>query len=457
MINKIDKYFKVSERNSTLSKELIGGLVAFLSMSYIIFVNPQILSQAGMDPDAVFVATILSSAVATIFMGIYANYPLGLAPCMSMNAFFSFSVVLGSGYTWQQALSIVLLSGILFVMLSLTKWRMKIINAIPEVIKVSATVGLGLFIAFVGLKNAGIIIADPNNILTFGKFSNPNVVIAFVGIIVTSLFVVRKSNFGVIYGMIASALTGLLIHALALHGVISLGDDVISTLPQLPDTFLVNPLDLLNNMSNKTLFVSIYTLPQVLSLNALMLVLTFVFLDFFGTAATLEAATSRTKKAIKTDDSNKIYLADSVGTTVGAILGTSNVTTYIESVSGVVMGGRTGLMSLVVGILFILSIFLYPLLSIITGAVTTPALIIVGVYMITNVKHINWDIGLEEIIPVFLIILFMPLSGSITLGLSIGFVMYTLLLIFVGRKRDISITMYIITIIAFLYLISVLV
>lgn len=455
-MNTLDKLFKVSERNSTISKEVIGGITAFLSMSYIIFVNPQILSQAGMNADAVFVATILSSAVATIFMGLYANYPLGLAPCMSMNAFFAFSVVLTGGYSWQQALSVVLLSGILFVILSLTKVRTQIIDSIPDIVKVSATVGLGLFIAFTGLKNAGIIIADSNNLLTFGTFANPNVIIAWIGILTTAICLVRKSNYAVIYGMIAAAISGLIIHGLGTSGTIAMSEETLATLPMLPETLFVNPFDLLNNMADETLFVAVKTLPEVLTFNGLMLVLTFVFLDFFGTAATLEAATSRTKDAVETDDSDRIYLADSIGTTVGSLLGTSNVTTYIESVSGVVMGARTGLMSVVIGLLFILSIFLYPLLSIVTSAVTTPALVVVGVYMITNVKSIDWEVGFEEIIPSFLIILFMPLSGSITLGLSIGFVTYTFLLMCAGRGKEINKTMYVISAIALVYVISTL-
>lgn len=453
MKDAIDNYFKISLRNSTIKKEIIGGVVAYLSMAYIIFVNPIILSDAGMNADAVFTATIFASAIATIVMGLYANYPLGLAPCMSMNAFFSYTVVLSLGFSWEEALACVFVSSIIFIILSVTKVRYKIIDSIPKVLKQSATVGLGLFISFVGLQNAELIVITDQDRLAFGNLSNPNVIIAIVGIIVACIFVVRKSNFAVIYGMIAAVCAGLLISFLNINEFLTLSPAVASSLPALPTTLFQSPTVPLAAMFNDTFLVAIKTIPSILTVSGISVILSFVFLDFFGTAATLMAVTSQIDKS-DSHEEQKVYLADAIGTFSGSILGTSNVTTYIESASGVNAGARTGLMACVCGILFALSIFLYPLLSLVTSAVTTPALFIIGVYMIKNLRFIDWGGEFEKIIPAFLTIILMPFTGSITLGLTFGFVAYTGLMLVAKRQSEIDLTFYVVSFISLVYIIT---
>lgn len=253
MKNFINNYFGIEKAGSTMKRELTGGLTAFLSMSYVIFVNPIILGNAGMPEDAVFIATIVSSAIAMLIMGLYAKFPLGLAPCMSMNAFFAFSVVLGMGIAWQTALSAVFVSSLLFLVLSFSGLRASIIKAIPESIKQAGTVGLGIFIAFISFKNSGIIVSDPGLFITFGGFQDPNVIIAFIGIIVAAFFLVRKNQYAVFYGMVGAAISGILIRYGASAGLLNMSADVIATLPQLPTGGpLALPIEPIKSMMNET-------------------------------------------------------------------------------------------------------------------------------------------------------------------------------------------------------------
>lgn len=451
----IDQYFGITKAGSTFKREITGGLTAFLSMSYVIFVNPIVLSNAGMPQDAVFIATILSTAIAMLIMGLYARFPLGIAPCMSMNAFFAFSVVMGMGMPWETALSAVLASSVLFIILSFSGLRQSIIKDIPQSVKQAGTVGLGLFIAFISFKNSGIIVPDPSQFITFGGFDNPNVIIAFAGITVAAFFLVRKNQYAVFLGMIGAAATGLFIRFGATQEWFSLSSEVIATLPQLPAG---GPLTVPNaqvaSMLDNTFLVALKNLPNLLNPQAIIVVLTFLFLDFFGTATTLSAAASQIPEMStkEFEENKKIYAADAIGTFVGSLFGTSNLSTYIESVSGIIAGARTGLMAVVTALLFLLSIFIYPTLSLVTAAVTTPAMVVIGIFMMQNITTIEWHKGFEDVIPAFITIVMMPLTGSIALGLTFGFVSWYLCMIFAGRMKDIPTTMHFITFISILYI-----
>lgn len=457
MKESINRFFGIEASGSTIKKELAGGLTAYLSMAYVIFVNPIILGQAGMPKDAVFMATIISSAIAMFIMGFYAKIPLGLAPCMSMNAFFAFSVVLGMGISWQTALASVLASSVLFVLLAISGVRAKVIKAIPMTIKQAGNVGLGLFIAFVSFKNSGIIVPNDSMFITFGGFGNPNVIIAFVGILTASFFLVRKNQYAVFYGMIGAAVCGLLIRFGYNMDIIHLSSEAAATLPQLPQgSPIVLPTVPWNAMINETLFVAVKELPNLLNPQAMIVVLTFLFLDFFGTATTLSAAASQIPHLSEEDfESNKkIYVADALGSFFGGILGTSSLSTYIESVSGIIYGARTGLMAVTTGVLFLLSMFFYPLLSLVTAAVTTPAMVVIGIFMMQNITNIDWHSGYEYVIPSFLTIVMMPLTGSIALGLTLGFVSYWICMLFAKRIKELPSVMHFITLISIAYMMT---
>ncbi|NLW15424.1 MAG: NCS2 family permease [Erysipelothrix sp.] len=451
----IDDFFGVSKANSTFAREFTGGVTAFLSMAYVIFVNPIILSQAGMPKDAVFMATIIATAISMFIMGFYTKFPLGLAPCMSMNAFFAFSVVIQMGKTWEEALAAVFASAILFLILSFSGVRQKLIAAIPISVKQAGSVGLGIFIAFISFKNSGIIVANADMYITFGGFKDPNVLIAFAGIIVTAFFLVKKNQYAVFLGMVGAAITGVLIRLGAVNGMFNLSADVIATLPHLPQgSPFVLPVGPFNEMMSTTFMAGPKNLSSLLSVDSLIIVLTFLFLDFFGTATTLSAASTQIPHLTREEfeENKRIYVTDALGTLVGSIFGTSNLSTYIESVSGIISGARTGLMAVVVGVLFLLSAFLHPLLSLVTAAVTTPAMVAIGIFMMQNVTTIEWNGGFEEVIPAFLVIVMMPLTGSIALGLVLGFLAYELCMTFAGRFNELPVMMHVITIISIAYI-----
>ena len=455
MKQRIDDFFGISKANSTFSRELTGGVTAYLSMAYVIFVNPIILSQAGMPQDAVFMATIISTAIAMFIMGFYTRFPLGLAPCMSMNAFFAFSVVMQMGKTWEEALAAVFASSILFLILSFSGVRQKMISAIPVSVKQAGTVGLGVFIAFVSFKNSGIIVPDAGNFIAFGGFHNPNVIIAFAGIIVMSFFLVRKNQYAVFLGMVGAAITGVLIRVGGTSGWLNFAPEVLESLPHLPTGSPISvPVEPFKMMMDTTFLASIKHLDSLLSVDSMIIVLTFLFLDFFGTATTLSAASTQIPHISKEEfeENKRIYVTDALGSFVGSIFGTSNLSTYIESVSGIISGARTGLMAVVVGLLFLLSAFFHPLLSLVTAAVTTPAMVGIGIFMMQNIKDINWSGGFEEVIPAFLVIVMMPLTGSIALGLVLGFLSYELCMIFSGKIKTLPKMMHFITFISIAYI-----
>jgi len=435
------KYFQFEQLGTNYRRETIAGLTTFLSMAYILFVNPAMLSlsdipdlpaEMRMDQGAVFVATALAAAIGTLLMGIIAKYPVALAPGMGLNAFFAFSVVLGMGVPWQTALSGVLVSGIIFIGLTLTGLREKIINAIPAELKFAVGAGIGLFITFVGFQGAGIIVTDPATLVALGDLTDGNTLLAIFGLIVTVILMVRGVNGGVFYGMVLTAIVGMI------TGLVNTPDAIVGSVPSLEPTF----------------GAALTNFGDVFTLQMLVVILTFLFVDFFDTAGTLVAVANQAglMKDNKLPRAGKALFADSAATVVGSVLGTSTTTSYVESSAGVAAGGRSGFASVVTAILFLLAIFFSPLLSVVTSAVTAPALIIVGVLMVSTLGKISWD-KFEIAVPAFLTIIAMPLTYSIATGIAAGFIFYPITMMVKGRAKEIHPVMYGLFVIFILYFI----
>ncbi|MEK5440430.1 NCS2 family permease [Fredinandcohnia sp. FSL W7-1320] len=435
------KYFQFDELGTTYKREIIGGLTTFLSMAYILFVNPSILSlsdvpdlpsELRMDANAVFVATALAAAIGTLIMGVVAKYPVALAPGMGLNAFFAYSVVLGMGISWQTALTGVLVSGIFLVLLTLTRIREKIIDAIPQNLKLAVGAGIGLFITFIGFKNAGIVIADPATLVALGDLSNGNTLLTIFGLVITVILMVRKVNGAVFIGMVITAIVGMIVN------LIEVPDKVVSSVPSLAPTF----------------GAAFANFGDIFTMDMLIVILTLMFVDFFDTAGTLVGVANQAgiMKNNKLPRAGRALVSDSTGTVIGAILGTSSTTSYVESTAGVAAGARSGFASVVTALFFLLALFFSPLLGIVTPAVTSPALIIVGVLMVATLGDIEWK-KFEIAVPAFLTILTMPLTSSIATGIAIGFIFYPITMIVKGRTKEIHPIMYGLFIVFILYFI----
>ncbi len=438
-MEKISSYFKLQERKTTIKAEFLGGFTTFLAMAYILFVNPDVLSATGMDFGAVFTVTALAAAIGTLIMGLYANYPVALAPGMGMNAFFAFSVVIGLGIPWETALAGIFCSGILFVLLSLSGLRETIINAIPLSLKYAVGTGIGFFIAFIGFKNAGIIVADEATFVSFTSFSDPELVkstvLAIVGLTITIVLYVREVPGAIFLGMLITAILGVAI------GEISLPTQVIAAPPSIEPTFgaLFKPLA----------DASTYNVTFA------VVVITFLFVDFFDTAGTLIAVGTQAgllDEKGKLKGSQRALLADSTATLVGSVLGTSSTTAYIESLTGVKSGARSGLASVFTAGFFLLALFFSPLLSVVTAAVTAPALIMVGALMISSFGKIDWnDIAIT--IPSFTTVIIMTLAYSIADGLAAGFILYTVIMLATNRAKEVHPIMYVLSALFVVYFI----
>ncbi len=423
----LDKFFKLKERGTTVSREFIAGLTTFLAMGYIIFVNPTVLGVTGMDEGALFTATILVSVMGTLVMGLVANYPVALAPGMGTNAFFAYTVVLGMGFSWQQALAASFVSGILFMILSFSSLREKVINSIPMSLKHAVGVGIGFFITFIGLKNSGIIVGDPATLVTLGNFSEPGVLLTVIGIVITLFLLVRKVKAAIFIGMVITAILGLVM------GVTQLPDQLITSIPPI----------------SPTLGAFWGAIPSILTFEMVSVIFSFLFVDFFDTAGTLMSIATRANLINdegKLIDGNKAVLADAGSTVVGAMIGSSPTASYIESLTGIEAGGRTGLTAVIVSGFFLLMLFFSSLLSIITVEVTAPALITVGVLMASSLKDIEWD-KLEIAIPSFITIIVMVLSYGIADGIAAGFTLYPIMMTAVGRKKEVHPVMWILAVI----------
>lgn len=418
----LEKIFGLQANNTNVRTELVAGVTTFLAMAYILAVNPLILSNAGMDNGAVFVATCLSAAIGTYIMAFVANLPIAQAPGMGMNAFFAFSVVLGMGYSWQSALAGIFCSGILFLILSFSGIREKIITAIPHSLKIAVGVGIGFFIAFIGLKNAGIVVGNPDTLVAFGDIANPQVLLAIFGLVLTLGLMMLKQRFAIFVGMIITAIVGLIFGLSELPtAIVSMPPSIAPTLGQVFSGFA-----------------------EILKPEFLLVIFAFLFVDFFDTAGTLMAVASRAGLLTKDGqikNGSKAMISDALSTTIGAVLGTSSVTSYVESMTGVEQGGRTGLTAATTATLFLVALFFSPVLVIFTSAVTAPALIIVGGLMAESVKEIDW-IDQPTAFAAFFTIVMMILTASIAQGIAFGFMAYVLLMAFAKRMKEVNPIMY---------------
>lgn len=426
-------YFEFDKLGTNFRTEFIAGLTTFLAMAYILFVNPHTLSATGMDQGALFTATALAAAIGSFVMGIVAKYPVALAPGMGLNAFFAYTVVLGYGIPWETALSGVLVSGVFLVILTMTGIREMIINAIPESLKYAVSAGIGLFIAFVGLINAGFVVNNDATLVGIGDLTSPTVLLAIFGLLISSILLTIGIKAGIFYGMIITSIVGM-IFGLVPHptGL----NDIIGPVPSLEPAF----------------GQALFHLQDIFSIQMLVVILTFMFVDFFDTAGTLMAVA--TQAGImgngKLPRAGRALTADSSGTVFGAILGTSSTTSYVESTAGVAVGGKSGFTAVVTAVFFLLALVFSPLLEIVTSQVTAPALIIVGVLMATNLKFVEWD-QIEIAIPAFFTVLMMPLTYSIATGIAVGFIFYPITMLVKGRVKEIHPIMYILAVIFILY------
>lgn len=422
-----EKLFKLSSKGTTVKVELLAGLTTFLTMAYILAVNPGLLSNefgAGMPFQSVFLATALSSALATIIMGLYANYPIALAPGMGVNAFFSFTAVSMLGGSWQAGLAAVFVSGLLFLVISVTGIRKMVINAIPKNLKLAIGAGIGFFIAFIGLQNAGIVVNNDAVLVGLGDLTSPAVLLAVFGILVTFALLARKISAGVFYGLVITAVVGVIAGLAGVEGM-----------PSLPTAVVSFNFDMPTFGAFITGFDELFASPS-----AVLVIFTFLFIDFFDTAGTLVAVAGKTNlidEKGELENVDKALMADAVGTVAGAVLGTSTVTSYIESAAGVGVGGRTGLTAVTTGVLFILSIAFFPVLAVVNATVTAPALVVVGVLMAQQLGGIDWE-DFVAATSGFIAIITMILSYSIADGIATGFIVYGVVMAAGGKAKEVK-------------------
>ena len=450
----LEKVFKLSENKTDAKTEILAGITTFMTMAYILAVNPSILSATGMDSGAVFTATALAAFIGTLLMAIFANYPFALAPGMGLNAYFAYTVVLGMGYSWEYALTAVFAEGIVFILLSATNVREAIFNAIPQNLKAAVSVGIGLFIAFIGLQNAKIVIGGSTLLQLFSvdKYNEVNgvsasfndvgitVLLAIIGIIVTGILVVKNIKGNILWGILITWLLGIICQSTGLY-VPNADLGFYSLLPDFSNGLSIPSL---SPIFCKLDFSGIF------SLNFIVILFAFLFVDLFDTIGTLIGVSA---KADMLDENGKLprikgaLMADAVATTVGAVIGTSTTTTFVESASGVSEGGRTGLTSVTTAILFGLSLFLSPIFLAIPSFATAPALVIVGLYMLTNVTNIDFN-DMSEAIPCYVCIIAMPFFYSISEGISMGVITYVALNLITGKAKEkkVSALMYVLAV-----------
>lgn len=466
----MDRFFKLKENGTEWRTELIAGITTFITMAYIIFVNPMILAQAGMnskgllgaevtkaglnvsnDPviAAVFVATILSAFIGTIIMGLVANVPFALAAGMGMNAFFTYYVVLTVGYTWQQALAIVFICGIINITITVTKLRIMIVDSIPDSLKNAIGAGIGLFIALIGFKEGGLVASSADTLVTMGSFKDPKVLLTAIGLIIIGILMVKRVKGAILLGIILTTVIGVFMQTvLGLDMGIFLPESfkVFSAPPSLAPTFL--------KLDFKGLFSSEAGIGAGI-ISALSIIMSFSLVDTFDTIGTFIGTGRKTGIFDEKNDKpgkgrfprkiDKALFADSIATSIGALLGTSNVTTYVESAAGISEGGRTGLTAVVTAVCFLLALFISPIIGIVPSQATAPALIIVGVLMIGAIMKINFD-DFTEALPAFFTLVMMPFTYSIANGIASGFIFYTIVKIVTGKAKEVHPIMYVFTV-----------
>lgn len=441
----LEKLFKLKERNTSVETEVMAGITTFMTMAYILFVNPSVLGSAGMDKNAVLLATAMGASAVTILMGLFVNYPIALAPGMGLNAFYAFTVVIGMGVSWQVALGAVFISGIIFLILTVTQVRQLLIEGMPNSLKHAITVGIGLFITIIGLKMSGImsirlslipptmdkIVAAHGNgtplffetIMELGKIADKEVLLTVIGLILISILTARNVKGSMLIGIVTTTLIGICM------GVV-----------KVPAGF--SPVAIPNFSQNAFFALDI---PGAIGMGLITIVFTFTFVELFDTMGTLVATTSKAglmDKDGKIPDIGKAMLVDATGVSLGAVLGTSTITAFVESAAGVAAGGRTGLTAVVCGVLFLLALFFTPIVGLIPDAATAPALIIVGCLMMEGVRHIDFS-DFTEAMPAFLTIVMMPFTYSIANGISFGLVMYPVLKLVTGRQKDVHWIVYV--------------
>lgn len=423
-----EKQFKLKEHNTNVKTEVLAGITTFMTMGYILAVNPGMLAETGMNQGGVFTATALSSLIACVMMAFMANYPFALAPGMGLNAFFTYGVVFGMGHSWEFALTAVFIEGILFIVLSFFNVREAIFNSIPMNLKKAVSVGIGLFIALIGFVNAGIVIAEGGTIVSLGDLTQPAPLLAIIGLILTGFLLAKKVKGALFFGIIVTTLIGLPMGVSYTPNGTFLG--IFSAPPSLAPVFMK------------------FEWTYILTFDMLIVVFSFLFVDIFDTIGTLIGVSSKVGMLDKDGQLPRVkqaLLSDAIGTTVGAMLGTSTVTTYVESAAGVAEGGRTGLTSLTTGVMFALALILAPLFGMIPGAATAPALILVGLFMMSPIKEIDFD-DFTEAIPAFLTIVMMPFAYSIAEGIVFGMVSYVVLKVLTGKSKQVSPIMFILAI-----------
>ena len=418
----IERLFALTANQTTIRRELLGGLTTFLTMAYIVVVNAQILSQAGIPADGVVFATCISSAVATLVMGLYANYPIALAPGMSLNAYFTYTVCLGMHVPWRTALGAVFLSGVLFVLLTITRVREQIVNGIPHGLKHATAGGIGMFIAFVGLRSAKLVVANPATFVALGSFADPQVQAACIGIVLTLILMARRVNGAILLGILGTTLFG-----------------IFRGLAHWPSAILAMP-----NANHTLLQLDI---KGALHLGLVEIIFIFLFVDLFDNVGTMVGVCEQGGfiKDGKIPRVGRALLADGIGTVFGAMTGTSTVTSYIESAAGVAAGARTGLSNVVVAGLFLVAMFFSPVAAAIPAFATAPALILVGALMTESIARVEWK-EFSEAFPAFVTLIATPLTFSIATGLSFGVICYTISKLAAGKHREVSVLLWLLTI-----------
>lgn len=423
----LDKIFKLTEHNTNVKTEVLAGITTFMTMAYILVVNSNILADAGMDKGAVFAATAIAACLGSCVMGLLSNYPIALAPGMGLNAFFAYTVVLGMGYDWQFALCAVLIEGIVFILLTITNIREKIIDCIPAILKHAVTAGIGLFIAFIGLSNAGIVVGGGGTILGLGNLTDPLVVLTLVGLLLAGVLLAKNVKGAFLIAMLVISAIGMV------AGIVALPEGIVSAAPSLKPVFL------------QALLVSP---SEILSLDMLIVVFTFLFVDLFDTVGCLVGVAS---KADMLDENGKLprakqaLFADAIGTTAGALLGTSTVTAYVESAAGIGEGGRTGLTAVTTGFMFLLALFFAPIFTAIPTQATAPVLVLVGVMMASSLTKIDFS-DFTNAIPAFLTVTMMPLAYSIADGIIFGIISFTVLKLATNKKEDMNVSLIVLSI-----------
>ncbi len=445
----LEKFFKLKENGTNVKTEIMAGITTFMTMAYILAVNPDILSASGMDANAVLLATALASFLGTVLMALFANYPFALAPGMGLNAYFAFTVVGIYGYSWQIALMAVFVEGLVFIVLSVTNVREAIFNAIPMTLKSAVSAGIGLFIAFIGLQNAKIVVNNESTLVPYQNFKTDfnsvgmGALLAILGVLITGFLLIKKVKGGILFGILITWVLGIVCELVGLYQP----NPDLKMYSVIPTAFVSFDFSALGKTFGQVFKADFGALKNVTEF--IVVVFAFLFVDIFDTLGTLIGVSSKANMLDKDGKLPRIkgaLLADAIATSAGAVLGTSTTTTFVESASGVTEGGRTGLTAVTTGLLFLLSVIFSPLFLTIPSFATAPALIIVGFYMIASVAKINWD-NMLEAIPAFLCILSMPLMYSISEGIAMGVISWTILHLAAGKtKGKVSVLMYVLTV-----------